>query len=154
MKLISMTDFVLELLNQNPPYNEVNMLTKMSNYANFLKQPIKLSIFTPCDKNDLPLQVPENYELWCKYGDFSQYGKSLSTICRPYFEAKESVLFEGLGVRNIGEWKCYMIYILGIRQNLFRYSKNRSSIENGEPITIEDLIKYNLNLNKSAIKQI
>ena len=56
MKLISMTDFVLETFN--------NTLTKdfqakVYNYANFLKMPLKLSMFVVLDKQGKTLTKPK-----------------------------------------------------------------------------------------------
>ena len=54
MKLISMTDFVLEVSKQTT--NEGNSLVrnfnKIKNYAQFLKQPLKLEMFVPCDDSE------------------------------------------------------------------------------------------------------
>lgn len=35
-----------------------------------------------------PIIKPSEYELWAKYGDFTQYGVKLTQQCRPYFEAE------------------------------------------------------------------
>ena len=78
MKLISMTDFVLEFENNFPrqfgeaysEYNEskseyLNMkLKSYENYAQFLKQPLTLGMFVPCDEDGSGLQKPINYDVW------------------------------------------------------------------------------------------
>ena len=91
-KLISMTDFVLEVLNRDFPYNEVKILTQMSNYANFLKQPLKLEMFVPCDDEGNILEEPKNMADAILDGDS---GKDWANKSVKYEEAKEKVLFEG-----------------------------------------------------------
>ena len=44
MKLISMTDFVLEQINKAHDYK--SFTERVENYAKFLKQPLKLEMFT------------------------------------------------------------------------------------------------------------
>lgn len=63
-KLISMTDFVLEC----------DTLEKAQNYAKFLKQPLTLGMFVPCDESGEVL---------------------IESFSKKYKEAKERVLFKG-----------------------------------------------------------
>lgn len=90
MKLISMTDYVFEQKRPIPSadlhemdyyYKEYEIVEKIFNYANFLKQPLKLGMFVPCDENDVPLDEPKDYEHNVKK--------------REYQQAKERVIFEG-----------------------------------------------------------
>ena len=88
MKLISMTSFVLEIEKQ--PYVEGTKYKDLVNYAKFLKQPLKLEMFVPCDEDGDILEEPEYYEqrlpnMMTEYND---------EIYR-YEQAKEKVLFEG-----------------------------------------------------------
>lgn len=83
MKLISMTDFVLE--QGNPNNTDSQFTDKVIAYAKFLKQPLKLWMFVPCDENGNFLEEPIpfdctdlEYHLWCK--------------------AKERCLFKGLDI--------------------------------------------------------
>ena len=39
-----------------------------------------------------PIEKPKDYELWAKYGDFTQYGKKLTEECLKWQEAKEKTL--------------------------------------------------------------
>lgn len=54
MELISMTDFVLEqsesIKSDMIGYGE--FIDKVVNYANFLKQPLKLEMFVPCNDSE------------------------------------------------------------------------------------------------------
>ena len=100
MKLISMTDFVLEqnekinenfkkniLMTQGETLDELNnFIDIITNYANFLKKPLKLGYFIPCDKNDVPLEEPK--ELNFKNDD------DLEDYCFKYSISKQRVLFE------------------------------------------------------------
>ena len=100
MKLISMTDFVLEqnekinenfkkniLMTQGETLDELNnFIDIITNYANFLKKPLKLGYFIPCDKNDVPLK--EAKELNFKNDD------DLEDYCFKYSISKQRVLFE------------------------------------------------------------
>ena len=36
-----------------------------------------------------PISRPRNYELWAKYGDYTQYGKTLTEKCLKWQEAEE-----------------------------------------------------------------
>lgn len=54
MKLIGMTDFVLEqnkILNKYINYDKGGLFEIIIYYANFLKQPLELWMFVPCDEN-------------------------------------------------------------------------------------------------------
>lgn len=87
MKLISMTDFVLEQLNEENSRTRPirSVLNALEGYANFLKQPLKLEMFVPCDEegeilnyNEILESVKEGTETWGIWET-----------------AKEKVLFEG-----------------------------------------------------------
>jgi len=84
MKLISMTDFVLE--QEQPTYLEKeefeDVFYKIHNYAKFLKQPLELRMFVPCDENGNVLRDGVN---WNK---------------KFYQKAQERVLFEGFKVKG------------------------------------------------------
>ena len=80
-KLISMTDFVLEVEKyENESHNVEHAFELIKNYANFLKQPLTLGMFVPCDENDNVLEEPS----LLPSSDLDKYRK-----------AKEKVIFEG-----------------------------------------------------------
>lgn len=86
MKLLSMTDFVLE--NAKQPYVEGTKYKDLVNYAKFLKQPLNIGMFVPCDEDGDVLEKPEDYEnrlpnMMTEYND---------EVYR-YKQAKEKVLF-------------------------------------------------------------
>ena len=82
-----MTDFVIEQINEVMLDGTGTFCDRVGNYAKFLKQPLTLGMFIPCDEDGNVLEKPhEEWEL--SYWDFStKQGK--------YLKAKERVLFEG-----------------------------------------------------------
>ena len=134
-----MTDFVLE--NAKQPYVEGTKYKDLVNYANFLKQPLKLEMFVPCDEDGDILEEPTNYEkrllnMMTEYND---------EVYR-YKQAKEKVLFEGFKVikqDNITITIEYDHFQLDYNKVLNVFANHR---------TIEDLAKYNLiELTENAI---
>lgn len=96
MKLISMTDFVLEQEKLYPcsdlkDYNEINekVLNAIINYAQFLKQPLKLEMFVPCDEDGNFLEEPIFHEP-NNENEIGNYEK----LIEEYYEAKDKVLFD------------------------------------------------------------
>lgn len=126
-KLISMTDFVLEQQKEHLSLRDFNI----KNYAKFLKQPLELWMFVPCDEDGNVLELPTKEN-------------SLNTIdheskMMDYREAKERCLFEGFSYDG------------------FKYVERLNyciNIKNIERMTIEELVKRNLQLTKTALKQI
>lgn len=111
--LIPMSDYVLELSkNGHREYEKIHkeglfapalkiwICKKAIDYAKFLKQKLEIWMFIPCNEQNEPLEEPEHYELWKKYGDFTQHGKELTKECLSYQKAKERVLFEGFEIRK------------------------------------------------------
>ena len=90
MKLISMTDFVLE----QEKYLDITNKKKLEliiNYANFLKQPLELWMFVPCDEDGDVLEEPlyNDADLSCDELD------SINNLVSEYHQAKERCLFDG-----------------------------------------------------------
>lgn len=128
MKLKSMTDFVLEVLNRDYPYNEVKMLTEISNYATFLKQALKLEMFVPCDDEGNVLE----------YFPIHRFADNPKKY-RQYKKAQEKVLFEGFEVEN---------------DLLIIPNFGKQDIKNIKGLTIEALTEFEIQLTPTAIKQI
>ena len=76
--LISMTDFVLEQDEKRVGMRDYCNL--IVNYANFLKKPLELWMFIPCDKDGNVLEEPD---------EFSSYYDDIK-----YQETKERCLFQ------------------------------------------------------------
>lgn len=123
MKLISMTEYVLQ--NYNYP--------KVKNYAEFLKQPLKLEMFVPVDDE----------------------GNVLDESSKEYQKAREKVLFKGyhIDVRTTGK-----IYFdespKSMSIELFSFYDGFKTPKGNVLNTIEDLIVLGLELTESAIKQL
>lgn len=98
--LIPMTDFVLEQLNEQnsrtKPMREV--FNSLEKYAKFLKQPLKLEFFVPCDEDGNILEEPSNYQLY-ELG-VAPNDEQIKE-CGAYEKAKEKVLFENTSIREI-----------------------------------------------------
>ena len=122
MRLISMTDFILSMVDKKTALEIAN---KSVLYARFLKQPLKLERFIPCDEEGDILEEPTNYEKRL-LNMMTEYNDEVYT----YYQAKGKVLFEGIDLE---------------RANYYCSLKNR---------TIENFVTFNLELSESAIKQI
>ena len=96
--LIPMTDFVNNVGNmENYPSHE-NALSWIYNYATFLKQPLKLEMFVPCDDEGIVLAEPKNPHTFASENsdDYIKKWKSeIEIYNKVYNKAKEKVLFEG-----------------------------------------------------------
>ena len=102
--LIPMTDFVMKQnylttldISQIDFYDkELKILSNIRNYAKFLKQPLKLEMFVPCDDNENVLGEPEIYSQWVRenFNDELENEERINQ-CKDYHQAKEKVLFEG-----------------------------------------------------------
>lgn len=160
MKLISMVDFVLKSENN---FNKGEIGFKeftniICNYANFLKQPLKLGMFVPCDENDNILEYISKPKLWEDYLDAPEcldgyFGVDDCYKYENYLKAKENVIFEGLKVIHINDELIKisisdkLLLKFYIEENsIFLYEKHYGRVS--EIKTIEDLIPYNLEINK------
>ena len=110
----------------------------------FLKQPLKLEMFVPCDEDGNVLEEPINYKTWAEL-HFNNGKKEKGTYGflehEKYQQAKEKVLFEDFEIATnkegekliLGDYTCLKV----------------SDLENG---TIEDLTKYvTIKLTNQAI---
>ena len=139
-KLISMTDFVIDRFNErNEDYDIL-----VYNYANFLKQPLELWMFVPCDKNWNVLKEPE----WMhRYNNGASPFMNVDEIihCQDYKKAKERCLFDGFELKGETEFswifKHNVIFPIMI-------SKQRN-IE-----YLVTILKREIELTQTAIKQI
>ena len=149
MKLISNTSFGKLCKSKEKEFPTRNVYLDWyeeirTNFDKFLKQPLKLEMFVPCDEDGDILHEPKDYEqrltnMMTEYND---------EIYR-YKQAKEKVLFEGFKVikqDNITITIEYDHFQLDYNKVLNVFANHR---------TIEDLAKYNLiELTENAIKQI
>lgn len=131
MKLISMTDFVLNFKgNTAISHKAFEFARKSKNYANFLKQPLTLGMFVPCDQEGNVLRYP-----------ISKGGSFINAELCAYEKAEEKVLFKGF------KWK----EDYALNENKDVYVDEEWVLLN---INVESLVEFDLELTESAIKQI
>ena len=135
MKLISMVNFVLQ-----QDITDIKQRDSIVKYANFLKQPLNLGMFVPCDEGGDILDEPEDYEnrlpnMMTEYND---------EVYR-YKQAKEKVLFKGFKIN--GNYIYYGHFMVCLISEIELY-------------TVESLLNHfipeteEVQLTESAIKQI
>jgi hypothetical protein len=131
MRLISMTDFVIEQIKLKSKYK----IEKIDNYAFFLKKHLELWMFVPCnDKGNMLKIIPFNEHKQGSDFEFLQH--------HYYDKAKERCLFNGL--------------VYDEEMELMK-NKNGLTIFYTPTISrfnIEDIVKYSLELTTTAIKKI
>lgn len=149
--LISMTDFVLEQTKAYVNDKEIkaniglhDYLKRTSSYANFLKQPLELWMFVPCDEKGNVLERPE-----CSLGK-----ECYSPPCVKYQQAKERCLFEGFEYVNEDFIHNTIHYFIKKEDSKIMWNFNNEWRFYPEFKTIEDLVKYNSKLTPTAIKQL
>jgi len=132
-KLISMTDFVL---------SKKYTATGHENYAHFLKQPLKLWMFVPCDEDGNVLEEPVHYETWLKLHEYEGSAIGFDEHLK-YQQAKERCLFDGfdIGAQPLERFVMHQDGFGLVMDDLKRQ-------------TIENLVKYNTQLTKTAEKLI
>jgi hypothetical protein len=144
-----MTDFVLEQAMSTKTI--LNRFMEVQNYANFLKQPLELWMFVPCDENGNVLEAPECYGK--KYTD--DIPEKELILHEEFVQAKERCLFEGFEVIDNNHFNSYDKSISSEGGNIaFRTKNNGNWVFVMGVKIIEDLVKYNLQLTPTAQKQI
>ena len=126
MRLISMVDYVLHddvIFKEKRTFKDLVL-----NYATFLKQPLELWMFVPCDEDGNVLIEP--------------IGQNPIYWSREYQKAKERCLFEDC---------IYDEEMQVIRKD---YGIDLFYIPKHELFTIETMTNYDLKLTQTAIKQI
>ena len=94
MKLIPMTDFVLELWDDKL-MSEIGLLAV--NYAQFLKTPLKLEMFIPCDEKMNILKEPNHYRRFTSKDYLNENPKMSEKWieeCEKFKKAKSKNLFK------------------------------------------------------------
>ena len=99
IKLPSMVEYVKK---QNPNLPFVTRFVNCENYADFLSQQPNIGMFVTAVFEDGEWRIltePKEYFEWCKWGDFTKYGKSITPKCKEYHEALNNVIFDGWYLR-------------------------------------------------------
>lgn len=152
-RLISMTDFVLQSKSIYEGYSSEdygkfshNHVIRLENYANFLKQPLTLGMFVPCDEDGNVLTEPDPTN-WQTLTNDLQHRDLI------YRKAKERVLFEGFHTIADNE-------IEQIDSNVWiEFNKDSAQLINefGQEFyvyNVEDLVQLDLKLTETAKKKI
>lgn len=154
MKLISMTDFVLEQ-GMNPLQNDEQAWIKTHRYAEFLKQPLELGYFIPTDEDGNVLEDPieDNYNLGDIYAGY--YRRDL----HKYQRAKERVLFDCFEIVKSGKTiniNNNIFYVVSNGENEVTFHIGLYIFSKGVDFanTIEDLTHIQPTLTQTAINQI
>lgn len=143
MKLISMTSFVLQQANYTDVSNISEKYATIWNYANFLKKPLKLEMFVPCDENGNILEKPERR---CSLIGFDeQHYDYDDEELRIYSEANERVLFKGFEYIKTD----HNFYIFN-ESELIRLDQSHFH----GTVTVEYISAKNVELTETGIKQI
>ena len=163
MRLVSMTDFVLKqnkILETYVNHLRRPLFEKIVNYATFLKQPLKLEMFVPCDNDEEILKPQYIAGKEVIYNELVE--EFIMDKVKEYNEAKAKVLFEGFNLNQKDFSKLESIFCLTkecFQITFFTKEKgcfmdNLKTNKTYEIKTIEDLIQYNLQLTENAVKQI
>lgn len=139
-KLITATEKILETYKSlcNGEIAEKEALMIPVRYAKFLSQPLTLYMFVPCDDEGNVLEEPKITQI----AKFQTPTKSFEDYQRIYNEAKSKVLFEGFKMCDRGDKTCIMTDSFHLNEFMW---KNK---------TIETLVRYELTLSATALKQI
>ena len=134
MELISMTDFVIYQYEKlkNKEINTLDYTFNTCIYAHFLKKPLKLGYFIPCDENNLPLE------------ERSFIDDAFNIKLYKYQEAKKRVLFEGFEYDKENDWVTY--------NEFARFFV--SELQNGKVEDLFKLIKDEITLTETSKKEI
>ena len=147
-----MTDFVLDINNLvKKKYDQFTYehngqkLRLIEKYANFLKQPLTLGMFVPCDADGNVLEEPEHFFAWCQSDHYFNASESATHQCSEFKKAQSKVLFNGFNSELYSKTckimffnNFFMAASVGIR----RLNRNRVNI-------IMDLVPYNIDLSVS-----
>ena len=148
--LIPMTDFVLRINEIEKEIDQffdswrMKQLRIIENYAKFLKQPLKLEMFVPCDDDGNVLAEPKKPHTFASENS-DEYIKKWKSEIEIYNKAKENVLFEGFEeMKNAAVRDCVWI----------KDTETKFHIDTKYGTTVEHLIKSNLKLTQAALNAI
>lgn len=148
--LKSMTDFVIrkykdELVHSGENWRDFlekyARITK--SYADFLKQPLQLGFFVPCDENGSVLRVP-NEKLYQEFRLLYPLLSDWKSYKEEYQKAKEKVLFEGFEYIETENY-----FFVFNEEKLVRLQRSNFKTE-----TVEFISGQEVELTPTAIKQI
>ena len=159
--LQSMTDFVLDQkytttldISQIDFYDkELNVLSKIRNYATFLKQPLQLGFFVPCDENGNVLKEPKRWNDYLQFPDSFDGNKEWGELYN-YELAIERLLFKGFYIENFKLSSCKFSKITSDKVTVAFWNEISLWAMENKFKNIESLASCKLELTQTAIKQI
>ncbi len=163
MKLISMTDFVLHesFGVGNEIINHQTFFKKVSSYAQFLKKPLELGMFIPCDEEGNILEQvskpdAEDYRN-DEGGNFELYNFNMKAYTS-YKKAKNRVLFDGFVFTDSQKYSIPLsVSPYGLKDEKIQLTKLKDSGAYHTWLqlnTIEDLVQCDLKLTENALAHI
>jgi len=133
-KLISLREFVLNKSKESKSFSEpLSFINSVTNYVNFLSEPLQLWMFVPCDENNVPLEEPKQV---------SPDGVKWEDYVKQYQQAKERCYFEGFELIKRKDY-----YVVQQNGNDVWVSWNESKI-------VEDILWANATLTQTAKNRI
>jgi len=153
-KLITMTDFVLQLHSQKN-YETAgiggleNWVYAELTYAQLLQTPRELGMFIPCNSDGEPMEKPKGFDEWTDKPYTKQLHQEWIKLVQDYYKALDSVLFEGwdVDIREFGTTISMNDIFISIRDGYWELDGN-------EVKTIEDLIKIGLQVTDTKAKEL
>ena len=156
IKLQSMTDFIeskkpIHAYLQNESFSAIQTHINETydlffKYCDFLKQPLQLGFFVPCDEEGNVLEEPKRWNDYLEFPDSFDGNKEWGELYN-YETAKERVLFKGFEARMFGWKKLYYVKLGDNKNSIYTFPNLRN-------YTIENLVRLEVELTDSAIKQI
>ena len=134
MKLIPMTDYVIEQIHKRESIGQCWL--SVTKYAQFLKQPIKLEMFLPCDKDGNILQEPTDQYNTPQYYEAEMF---------EYQNAQEKVIFKNVNRRRLYSEGTFALDVSG--KQIAHY-KSKPNYWVGMDKNIEDLCGMELELKE------
>lgn len=155
--LQSMTDFVIQ---QRSELMFKELGKACCKYADFLKKPLQLGFFVPCDENGNVLSEPKELDKYCKAekcncANDGEYERDCSFI--EYKKAKEKVLFEGFELLSNFNSLTRLRNKEGIDVSFDRYGcylEPFDGLDGKRCSSIEGMVYLSPKLTPTAIKQI
>lgn len=152
MKLIKMTDYISqkrdimdrEMSNQD----RLTILESILHYSNFLKTPLNLGMFIPCDEKFNILKQPNHYRRYVSKDYLTENPKMSEKWvekCEEYKKAESKILF-----------KDFYLFI-DKEDNFEKYVANEGfvlSIESLYTMKVEDIADNNIELTRFCINAI